>query len=76
MLKSFNGEKRSALPASNCDRKRLSEQLALRQGIESRALERTLAAERTAIQPQRSMAGGDDLDDHWQKIYFFLRAVP
>jgi hypothetical protein len=39
-----------ALPVSNRDRKRLSQQLALRQAIESRALKRTLAAQRRAIQ--------------------------
>ena len=50
MLTSVNGEKRSALPASNCDRKRLLQQLALRQAIESRALKRKLANQRKAIQ--------------------------
>ena len=50
MLRSVNGEQRSALPASNCDRRRLFQQLALRRAIESRALKRTLAAQRKAIQ--------------------------
>ncbi len=40
----------AALPVSGRDRKRLLEQLALRQAIESRALKRTLAAQRRAIQ--------------------------
>jgi hypothetical protein len=40
----------AALPVSSRDRKRLLQQLALRQAIESRALKRTLAAERRAIQ--------------------------
>jgi hypothetical protein len=38
------------LPVSRRDRKRLLEQLALRQAIESRALKRTLAAQRKANQ--------------------------
>jgi hypothetical protein len=38
-----------ALPVSNRDRKRLSQQLALRQAIESRALRRKLANQRQAI---------------------------
>jgi len=40
----------AALPVSNQDRKRLSQQLALRQAIEARALRRTLANQRKAIQ--------------------------
>ncbi len=40
----------ATLPVSRRDRKRLSQQLALRQAIESRALKRKLAAERRAIQ--------------------------
>jgi len=40
----------AALPISNHDRKRLSQQLALRQAIESRALRRKLANQRRAIQ--------------------------
>jgi hypothetical protein len=40
----------AALPVSSCDRKRLSQQLALRQAIESRALRRKLANQRRAIQ--------------------------
>jgi hypothetical protein len=40
----------ATLPVSRRDRKRLLEQLALRQAIESRALKRTLAAQRRAIQ--------------------------
>jgi len=39
-----------ALPVSNRDRKRLSQQLALRQAIESRTLGRKLAIQRKAIQ--------------------------
>jgi hypothetical protein len=39
-----------ALPVSNRDRKRLSQELALRQAIESRALSRKLANQRKAIQ--------------------------
>jgi hypothetical protein len=39
-----------ALPVSNRDRKRLSQQLALRQAIESRTLRRKLASQRKAIQ--------------------------
>ncbi|MFA9472894.1 MAG: hypothetical protein ACERNK_20190, partial [Deltaproteobacteria bacterium] len=39
-----------ALPVSNRDRKRLSQQLALRQAIESRTLGRKLASQRKAIQ--------------------------
>jgi len=50
LLRSVNGEKRSALPVSGRDRKRLFEQLALRQAIESRALKRTLAVQRRAVQ--------------------------
>jgi hypothetical protein len=40
----------AALPVSGRDRKRLSQQLALRQAIESRALKRKLAVQRRAIQ--------------------------
>jgi len=40
----------AALPVSSRDRKRLSQQLALRQAIESRALRRKLANQRRAIQ--------------------------
>ena len=40
----------ATLPVSRRDRKRLLEQLALRQAIESRALKRMLAAQRRAIQ--------------------------
>ena len=40
----------ATLPVSNRDRKRLSQQLALRQAIESRALKRKLAVQRRAIQ--------------------------
>ena len=40
----------AALPVSGRDRKRLSQQLALRQAIESRTLKRKLANQRTAIQ--------------------------
>jgi hypothetical protein len=40
----------AALPVSGRDRKRLSQQLALRQAIESRALKRKLAVQRKAIQ--------------------------
>jgi hypothetical protein len=40
----------SALPVSGRDRKRLSQQLALRQAIESRAFRRKLANQRKAIQ--------------------------
>jgi hypothetical protein len=40
----------AALPVSRRDRKRLSQQLALRQAIESRALKRKLASQRKAIQ--------------------------
>ncbi len=40
----------AALPVSDCDRKRLSQQLALRQAIESRALKRKLAVQRRAIE--------------------------
>ena len=40
----------AALPVSGRDRKRLSQQLALRQVIESRALKRKLAVQRKAIQ--------------------------
>jgi hypothetical protein len=40
----------AALPVSGRDRKRLSQQLALRQAIESRALRRKLANQRQAIQ--------------------------
>jgi len=40
----------AALPVSNRDRNRLSQQLALRQAIESRALRRKLANQRRAIQ--------------------------
>ncbi|NND28113.1 MAG: relaxase/mobilization nuclease domain-containing protein [Myxococcales bacterium] len=40
----------AALPVSRRDRKRLSQQLALRQAIESRALRRKLANQRKAIQ--------------------------
>ena len=40
----------AALPMSSRDRKRLSQQLALRQAIESRALKRKLAVQRRAIQ--------------------------
>jgi hypothetical protein len=40
----------AALPVSNRDRKRLSQELALRQAIESRALSRKLANQRKAIQ--------------------------
>jgi hypothetical protein len=40
----------AALPVSGRDRKRLSQQLALRQAIESRALKRKLANQRKAIQ--------------------------
>ncbi|MGB5283577.1 MAG: hypothetical protein WBN29_03650, partial [Polyangiales bacterium] len=40
----------AALPVSARDRKRLSQQLALRQAIESRALKRKLASQRKAIQ--------------------------
>ncbi|MBW2376776.1 MAG: hypothetical protein JRF55_12425 [Deltaproteobacteria bacterium] len=40
----------SALPVSGRDRKRLSQQLALRQAIESRTLRRKLANQRKAIQ--------------------------
>jgi hypothetical protein len=40
----------AALPVSGRDRKRLSQQLALRQAIESRALKRKLANQRQAIQ--------------------------
>jgi hypothetical protein len=40
----------AALPVSSCDRKRLSQQLALRQAIESRVLRRKLANQRRAIQ--------------------------
>ena len=50
LLRNVNGEKRSALPVSGRDRKRLFEQLALRQAIESRALKRKLAVQRRAIQ--------------------------
>jgi hypothetical protein len=38
------------LPVSGRDRKRLSQQLGLRQAIESRALKRKLASQRKAIQ--------------------------
>jgi hypothetical protein len=40
----------AALPVNHRDRKRLSQQLALRQAIESRALGRKLANQRRAIQ--------------------------
>jgi hypothetical protein len=40
----------AALPVSGSDRKRLSQQLGLRQAIESRALRRQLAVQRRAIQ--------------------------
>ena len=50
MLKSVSAEKRSALPVSSNYGKRLLEQLALRQAIESRALRRNLANQRKAIQ--------------------------
>ena len=40
----------AALPVSGRDRKRLSQQLGLRQAIESRALKRKLAVQRKAIQ--------------------------
>jgi hypothetical protein len=39
----------AALPVNHRDRKRLSQQLALRQAIESRALRRKLANQRRAI---------------------------
>jgi hypothetical protein len=50
LLKSVSAEKRSALPVSSRDRKRLSQQLVLRQAIESRALKRKLANQRKEIQ--------------------------
>ena len=43
----------AALPVSGRDRKRLSQQLGLRQAIESRALKRKLASQRKAIQKSR-----------------------
>jgi hypothetical protein len=49
-MKSVSAEKRSALAAPNCERKRLSQQLALRQTIEARMLKQKLANRRTAIQ--------------------------